>query len=679
LDESEVDSFYEQLDDSNTTRDDDGLMLDKFGFIVEMDDISEEHSLAANSSKKNDDSSKLKMNQKLAIANFAKLLNGAVGDAAGPTHSMVKNFARKGFPDSMRRQAWTVITGVDKIMKEREGVYSNLAQDTDQGDSPNRSSAFKAIDKDILRTFPTHQMFRQQATNTGLQGDNKEDDKVVEPSEGEGCRALRRILRAYVSYDSDLGYCQGMNFIAAMFLTQDLPEEEAFWLLVVVMNEEPWRLRDLFNKDMSGALETLYIAEHLMIQFLPKLVSQFHVVVVVVVLLYVRSAVPISPHMILLVGRELLQDDHFSNERVHISMFATQWLMTVYTSTFPFDLISRVWDSFLAEGWKVVYRVMLALLKQNQEILLSKGIEEIVPFLLRELPSGASAELIMSLSQRISLKTRHIQKHAMEYRKLIASNEIEAQEIFHRRVAASEGSVNGDASVASSSMMMNRVPVLRFVRKLTSVRKQVEVEDLSEKLLPLVGASKFALMLHNVLSAEECSELVRRAKGENFQEILVKGGKNGALQTNVASCDRCLVNDADLAAELFGRVSYALKSLGLEENLHHASGNAILKATGLSSSLHFLKFRPGDFFAPYRDSQYKRGQEASYVTLQVYLNSGYRGGKTSFNGSSSGKHFDVKAKAGSILLFSQDLRREETQVTEGRKFVIRTDIMYKSP
>jgi len=383
--------------------------------------------------------------------------------------------------------------------------------------------------------------------------------------------------------------------------------------------------------------------------------------------------------MILLVGRELLQDDHFSNERVHISMFATQWLMTVYTSTFPFDLISRVWDSFLAEGWKVVYRVMLALLKQNQEILLSKGIEEIVPFLLRELPSGASAELIMSLSQRISLKTRHIQKHAMEYRKLIASNEIEAQEIFHRRVAASEGSVNGDASVASSSMMMNRVPVLRFVRKLTSVRKQVEVEDLSEKLLPLVGASKFALMLHNVLSAEECSELVRRAKGENFQEILVKGGKNGALQTNVASCDRCLVNDADLAAELFGRVSYALKSLGLEENLHHASGNAILKATGLSSSLHFLKFRPGDFFAPYRDSQYKRGVEASYVTLQVYLNSGYRGGKTSFNGSSSGKHFDVKAKAGSILLFSQDLRREETQVTEGRKFVIRTDIMYKSP
>lgn len=291
LDESEIDSLCEPLDDSNTTRDDDGLMLDKFGFIVEMEDISEEEHSLANSSKKKDDSSKLKTNQKLAIANFAKLLNAAVGDAAGPTHSMVKNFARKGFPDSMRRQAWTVITGVDKIMKESEGVYSNLSQDTEKGDDPNRSSAFKAIDKDILRTFPTHQMFRQQASktglqgdnkeasNTGLQGDNKEDNKeVVEPSEGEGCTKLRRILRAYVSYDSDLGYCQGMNFIAATFL-MFLSEEEAFWLLVVVMNEDPWRLRDLFNKDMSGTLETLYIAEHLMIQFLPKLVSQFHVAV----------------------------------------------------------------------------------------------------------------------------------------------------------------------------------------------------------------------------------------------------------------------------------------------------------------------------------------------------------------------------------------------------------------
>ncbi len=79
-------------------------------------------------------------------------------------------------------------------------------------------------------------------------------------SDSSGPAALRRILYAYSVYDSEVvspiyfaclihlwksvqwtflfihyhglkGYCQGMNFIAAMFLTF-LPEEESFWMLV---------------------------------------------------------------------------------------------------------------------------------------------------------------------------------------------------------------------------------------------------------------------------------------------------------------------------------------------------------------------------------------------------------------------------------------------------------------
>jgi hypothetical protein len=46
-----------------------------------------------------------------------------------------------------------------------------------------------------------------------------------------GQAALRRVLRAYSLYDREVGYCQGMNFIAGMFLTF-VSEEEAFWLLV---------------------------------------------------------------------------------------------------------------------------------------------------------------------------------------------------------------------------------------------------------------------------------------------------------------------------------------------------------------------------------------------------------------------------------------------------------------
>lgn len=54
-------------------------------------------------------------------------------------------------------------------------------------------------------------------------------DLVLEGRGGQA--AMRRVLKAYSTYDRDVGYCQGMNFIAGMFLTL-MTEEEAFWMLV---------------------------------------------------------------------------------------------------------------------------------------------------------------------------------------------------------------------------------------------------------------------------------------------------------------------------------------------------------------------------------------------------------------------------------------------------------------
>ena len=38
---------------------------------------------------------------------------------------------------------------------------------------------------------------------------------------------------------------------------------------------------------------------------------------------------------------------HLEREHVDISMIATQWIMTLFSSTFGFDMVSRVWDCFL--------------------------------------------------------------------------------------------------------------------------------------------------------------------------------------------------------------------------------------------------------------------------------------------------------------------------------------------
>ena len=60
-------------------------------------------------------------------------------------------------------------------------------------------------------------------------GDRFNQTKILDCAGGQF--RLRRVLKAYSTYDREIGYCQGMHFIAAMFLTL-VSEEDAFWLLV---------------------------------------------------------------------------------------------------------------------------------------------------------------------------------------------------------------------------------------------------------------------------------------------------------------------------------------------------------------------------------------------------------------------------------------------------------------
>jgi hypothetical protein len=54
---------------------------------------------------------------------------------------------------------------------------------------------------------------------------------------------------------------------------------------------------------------------------------------------------------------------HLESQGVHHSMYATSWFMTLFASSFPFELVTRIFDIFLLEGQKIIYRVSLALLK----------------------------------------------------------------------------------------------------------------------------------------------------------------------------------------------------------------------------------------------------------------------------------------------------------------------------
>jgi hypothetical protein len=489
---------------------------------------------------------------------------------------------------------------------------------------------------------------------------------------GQGQDSLRRILRAYSMYDTDVGYCQGMNFIAAMLLTF-LSEEEAFWLLVVVMNEEPYKLREMFGEDMAGTHEVLYIAEKLLAQFLPNLARQME------------------------------------EEMIHVSMFVTPWLLTVYTSTFPFDLVVRVWDSFLVEGWKVVYRVMLSLLEHASKDLVELQFEEILNY-FRDFPSTVDGQTIMAGSFRIPLKSKHIQNHVIQWRRHAASKEQTKDSMastFARKNSGgsknsggdirqnSRGNTrrsNGGASVSSNTSnsislkpfpsILPTKPPMR--RRATS--REIEIENLSEKLLPIVGSYKFAVMIHNILSPEECSELIDRAEEEGFEEDAIIF--NPKTKSRHRDCTRYLLDDHVLAEEWYERIVSALKDTPFETKLKNApwiqkSSGMIPHAVGLNEHFRLLKYKQGQFFQAHTDESFVRRTsdgmgvgDMSCVSVHAYLSQNFKGGFTTF--LSEGRYLDVKPRTGSILLFQHDIMHEGQTVTQGTKYLLRSDVMYST-
>lgn len=433
--------------------------LDRFGFIVNMDPNgkiletvgdapSHQNRAAAPSDRETGSSQGDQRRNERRVQKWNKMLAAwdknieRYKNKKTKQYKLLKRRLRKGIPDELRPQVWLLLAQVPQTVQENPGVYDSLIRQTISPSanhvngntleeslpqledeihfSQTRSFLMvqETIERDIHRTFPRHSMFydvamadqedvscasaplssealttangsatttdelshmvRHQLVLTHLSDEEEAQVSRSTILQDQGGQAsLRRLLKAYSVYDRDVGYCQGMNFIAGMFLTF-MSEEEAFWLFTFVMHNMPCRMHGMFGEGMSETHKVLFVAERLIQQFLPKL------------------------------------HKHLEREHVHITMFATQWLLTQYTSSFHFDLVTRLWDCFLAEGWKVTYRVMLSLLTQCQSRLLKMSFEEILAF-FRTLPDQVDGSAVVEASLKIPLRQAHIVRYEREW------------------------------------------------------------------------------------------------------------------------------------------------------------------------------------------------------------------------------------------------------------------------
>ncbi|HEX8659177.1 MAG TPA: 2OG-Fe(II) oxygenase [Hymenobacter sp.] len=96
-------------------------------------------------------------------------------------------------------------------------------------------------------------------------------------------------------------------------------------------------------------------------------------------------------------------------------------------------------------------------------------------------------------------------------------------------------------------------------------------------------------------------------------------------------------------------------------------------AIGLNELFRFYRYQRGHQFRGHFDESYIRSeQEASYFTFMVYLNDNFQGGDTTFRGLS------IQPRQGMALIFLHSLYHAGSEVTQGVKYVLRTDVMYRT-
>jgi len=276
----------------------------------------------------------------------------------------LKERIRKGIPDCFRGYVWQYLGGVQKYLlnEANKGLFNRLLNEENNGTSLEDENL---ILRDIDRTFPKHTFFK---------------DKY-----GLGQRSLFNVLRAFAKFNIKTGYVQGMGFISALFLTY-MDEECSYWLLHSLMTK--YEMEGFFLPKFPELQRSFYKFLCLLKEHLPKVY------------------------------------EHLADKKRNISpsMYASQWFITLFSINFKFEILVRVFDVFLSEGIKIIYRFGLALFKiHEQRILGAKQLEEVMA-VFKTFYENQNIDDLFSKAFGFSISRSDLAEYEKKYDQIISGN-----------------------------------------------------------------------------------------------------------------------------------------------------------------------------------------------------------------------------------------------------------------
>nr|XP_014123108.1 TBC1 domain family member 2B [Zonotrichia albicollis] len=222
----------------------------------------------------------------------------------------LKNLIRSGIPHEHRSKMWKWCVNLH-VKKFKDSAVPGYFQILLQKALEKPNPASKQIELDLLRTLPNNKHYSSPTS--------------------EGIQKLRNVLLAFSWRNPDIGYCQGLNRLVAIALLY-LEQEDAFWCLVTIV--EVFMPRDYYTKTLLGSQVDQRVFKDLLSEKLPRLHS------------------------------------HFEQYKVDYTLITFNWFLVVFVDSVVSDILFKIWDSFLYEGPKVIFRFALALFKYKEEEIL---------------------------------------------------------------------------------------------------------------------------------------------------------------------------------------------------------------------------------------------------------------------------------------------------------------------
>ncbi|XP_056116635.1 TBC1 domain family member 4 isoform X3 [Rhinichthys klamathensis goyatoka] len=263
----------------------------------------------------------------------------------------------QGVPKSRRGEVWL-------LLFQQYRLRHRLPQRQQSPETPYQdllkqlTAQQHAILVDLGRTFPTHQYFSAQL--------------------GAGQLSLYNLLKAYSLLDTEVGYCQGISFVAGLLLLH-MSEEQAFDTLKFLMYD--LGIRRQYRPDMISLQIQMYQ--------LSRLLHDYH--------------------------RNLYT--HLEEHEICPSLYAAPWFLTLFASQFPLGFVARIFDLLFVQGTEVIFKVALCLLSNHEgEILECDCFESIVEYLKSTIPTLTHSQMEETITKATEMDiSKQLHAYEVEY------------------------------------------------------------------------------------------------------------------------------------------------------------------------------------------------------------------------------------------------------------------------